>query len=64
MAHAKDRDATGRFVTAGRGVLDYRHYISCLRAAGFTGDLITHGLAASEAEGVASSLSSLLTELP
>jgi sugar phosphate isomerase/epimerase len=62
MAHAKDRDAAGRFVTAGQGVLDYRHYLSRLRAMGFTGDLITHGLLASEAEGVASFLSSLLAE--
>ncbi|WEX10612.1 sugar phosphate isomerase/epimerase [Chelativorans sp. AA-79] len=64
MAHAKDRDAAGRFVTAGRGVLDYKHYLARLKAAGFSGDLVTHGLAASEAPAVAAFLSGLLAELP
>jgi len=53
LAHAKDRHADGRFATAGTGVLDYAHYLWCLRGAGFDGPLITHGLAESEAPGVA-----------
>ncbi len=32
IAHAKDRDAEGGFATAGKGVLDYPHYLSALRA--------------------------------
>lgn len=60
MAHAKDRLADGSFVTAGKGVLDYPHYIACLRAAGFSGDLVTHGLSAAEAAGVARFLSDLV----
>lgn len=60
MAHAKDRNADGSFATAGKGVLDYAHYLDRLKAIGFTGSLITHGLAASEAEGVARFLSDTL----
>lgn len=60
MGHAKDRTASGAFATAGQGVLDYPHYLSCLRAIGFTGDLVTHGLAAHEAPGVAAFLGGLL----
>jgi sugar phosphate isomerase/epimerase len=56
MAHAKDRDADGAFVAAGTGVLDYGHYISCLKHAGFDGPLVTHGLSADEAPGVAAFL--------
>ena len=51
MAHAKDRDATGGFATAGKGVVDFPHFLGRLRAAGFTGDLVTHGLRADEAAG-------------
>jgi len=53
MAHAKDRNRDGTFATAGKGVIDYDFYLSRLRAIGFKGSLITHGLAASEAPGVA-----------
>ncbi len=64
MAHAKDRDAGGSFVTAGKGVLDYSHYVSCLNAAGFDGPLVTHGLAAEEAAGVAGFLRQALSQQP
>jgi len=60
MAHAKDRNADGSFASAGKGVLDYAHYLGRLRAIGFTDGLITHGLAAGEAEGVARFLSEAL----
>lgn len=53
MAHAKDRTSDGRFEAAGKGVLDYGHYLRRLASIGFDGSLITHGLAADEAEGVA-----------
>ena len=49
IAHAKDRAANGDFVAAGKGVLDYRHYVGALRRAGFTGPLVTHGLVAADA---------------
>lgn len=60
MAHAKDRNPDGSFATAGKGVLDYAHYLGRLKAIGFTGSLITHGLAASEAKDVARFLSEKL----
>jgi sugar phosphate isomerase/epimerase len=59
MAHAKDRTPQGGFATAGKGVVDFPHFLSCLRAAGFDGDLVTHGLTAPEAPGVAAFLAPL-----
>ncbi|RZS52922.1 sugar phosphate isomerase/epimerase family protein [Sphaerotilus mobilis] len=62
MGHAKDRHADGRFATAGTGVLDYAHYLAGLQRVGFNGPLITHGLAAEEAAGVAVFLRAALAE--
>jgi len=62
MGHAKDRLADGRFAAAVTGVLDYRHYIARLRAANFSGPLITHGLSAAEAAGVAYFLKRVLID--
>lgn len=63
MAHAKDRDPAGGFATAGKGVVDFPHFLGRLQAAGFTGDLVTHGLAADEAAGVAAYLAQTLAAL-
>lgn len=60
LAHAKDRTRDGRFTTAGKGVLDYAHYIERLRSAGFAGSVVTHGLSAHEARDVAAFLSERL----
>lgn len=60
MAHAKDRDAAGGFATAGRGVVDFPHFIGCLKKSGFNGALITHGLSASEAPQVSAFLARVL----
>jgi sugar phosphate isomerase/epimerase len=49
MAHAKDRLASGEFVSAGKGVMDYSHFLSELKQTGFDGSIITHGLSAAEA---------------
>jgi sugar phosphate isomerase/epimerase len=62
MAHAKDRDAAGGFVTAGQGVIDFAHFISRLRAVGFNGDMVAHGLSAAEAPGVAVYLAGLTAQ--
>jgi sugar phosphate isomerase/epimerase len=62
MAHAKDRNEDGSFATAGRGVIDYPHYLRALRAVGFRGPLVTHGLAAEEAADVAKFLRRVLEE--
>jgi sugar phosphate isomerase/epimerase len=53
MGHAKDRTATGDFAAAGTGVLDYEHYLARLKRIDFNGTIVTHGLAANEAVGVA-----------
>ena len=63
MAHAKDRDATGGFATAGQGVVDFPHFLGCLKAAGFAGDLVTHGLSAHEAPEVSRFLRQTLAAL-
>lgn len=63
MAHAKDRAPDGGFVPAGTGVIDFRHFVRTLRAAGFAGPLVTHGLAASEAAAVASFLTAVMAEV-
>ena len=63
MAHAKDRDPVGGFATAGQGVVDFPHFLRCLKEAGFQGDLVTHGLTAAEAPGVASFLRQTLAAL-
>jgi len=62
LGHAKDRLSDGRFATAGTGVLDYPHYLSRLKAAGFEGPLITHGLTAAEAPSTAKFLKSVLQQ--
>ena len=62
MTHAKDRKADGSFATAGKGVLDFSHYIKCLRALDFNGPLVTHGLKAEEAPDVAKFLGEKLSE--
>ncbi len=49
-----------RFVAAGKGVIDFQHFIRCLRYAGFDGPLVTHGLNESEAPEVAAFLKSVV----
>ncbi|RWL95817.1 MAG: sugar phosphate isomerase/epimerase [Mesorhizobium sp.] len=60
LAHAKDRFADGRFATAGQGVVDFADFIARLKATGFDGPLVTHGLSAGEAPGVARFLKELV----
>ena len=60
MAHGKDRAADGSFTTVGKGVVDFPDFVARLRAAGFAGPLVTHGLTAEEAPGVAAYLRGLI----
>lgn len=60
MAHAKDRHADGRFATAGHGIVDFPDFVARLKAVGFYGALVTHGLSADEAPGVAAFLRGLV----
>jgi len=62
LAHAKDRDASGAFVAAGEGVLDYTHYITELRRAGYDGALVLHGLSPAQAPACAAFLRSKLQD--
>lgn len=52
IAHAKDVKMNGslKHVAAGKGLLDYDHYMSLLRQIGFSGSLILHELQESEVE--------------
>jgi sugar phosphate isomerase/epimerase len=56
LAHAKDRRADGTFCPAGRGVLDYDHYLEQLRAAPTDAPLVLHGLTEDEVPDVLSFL--------
>jgi sugar phosphate isomerase/epimerase len=60
MAHAKDRFADGRLATAGHGIVDFSDFVARLKATGFDGPLVTHGLSAEEAPGVARFLQGLV----
>jgi sugar phosphate isomerase/epimerase len=60
MAHAKDRNPRGEFVAAGTGVVDFPHFVSCLKQTSFNGLLVTHGLSQAEAPAVANFLKSIL----
>lgn len=62
MAHAKDRKLNGDVVAAGKGEIDFAHFIKCLRSVKFSGPLITHGLTAAEAPGVCQHLQGLLAK--
>ncbi len=53
MAHAKDRDTQGAVVPAGTGIIDFASFFAHLSRAGFTGPVVTHGLATSDAAPVA-----------
>lgn len=63
MAHAKDRQADGSFVAAGKGVVDFDHFLQALQSAGFEGPVVAHGLSAAEAPGVAHFLRQRLEDL-
>jgi sugar phosphate isomerase/epimerase len=51
LAHGKDLDHDGEagHVPAGRGLLDYEHYLRLMQQSGYNGAIILHGLKPSEA---------------
>lgn len=53
LAHAKDRYADGRVAPAGKGTVDWPHFLRGLADTGFDGQLIAHGMTADEAPAVA-----------
>lgn len=48
MAHAKGRTSDGEFCAAGKGDIDFVHYIKALRRHKFEGPMVLHGLQANE----------------
>jgi sugar phosphate isomerase/epimerase len=59
MAHAKDRHKDGGVAAPGQGVIDFGHFLSCLRSSGFDGPVVAHGFDAGEAPEVARFLKGL-----
>ncbi|MEA2249414.1 MAG: hypothetical protein QOH46_3943 [Solirubrobacteraceae bacterium] len=64
LAHAKDVEADGRVVAAGRGGLDYRLYVDLLREAGCDGALVLHGLREDEVPGSVAFVRAALAQAP
>jgi sugar phosphate isomerase/epimerase len=59
MAHAKDRNEDGGVAAPGQGVIDFGHFLSCLRSSDFDGPVVAHGFDAGEAPEVARFLKGL-----
>jgi sugar phosphate isomerase/epimerase len=51
LAHAKDIDATGEFVAAGKGVLEYGVFVHHLKQIDYKGAFILHSLSETEVPG-------------
>lgn len=51
LAHGKDLDHDGEagHIPAGKGLLDYRHYLDLMQQSGYDGAIILHGLKPAEA---------------
>jgi sugar phosphate isomerase/epimerase len=60
LVHAKDRSPDGSFRAAGMGILDYPHYLNLVKAGGYTGPLILHGLTEIEVDTSISKLRAIL----
>jgi sugar phosphate isomerase/epimerase len=60
LAHAKDVRDDGAVVPAGRGGLDYALYVRLLRAAGYDGPLVLHGLPEAEVPAAAAFVRGIL----
>jgi len=67
LVHAKDllpsAEAGSTTVAAGRGALDYAHYLSLLQNVGFDGPLILHSLAEEEVPGSVAFLRAQINQL-
>ena len=62
MAHAKDRDGSGKIVAVGTGVIDFPHFVAQLHRVQFDGPLVTHDLPEAQAPDVAAFLTRILAE--
>jgi len=66
LGHAKDLDRDGEAgqVAAGKGLLDYDHYLALFHKVGFRGPLILHSLEEADVPGSVSMLQGKLARLP
>jgi sugar phosphate isomerase/epimerase len=64
IAHAKDRSDDFKPCAAGKGILDFEYYLRCLKAIGFTGPLIMHGLEEEDVRFSRKFLERILRSLP
>ena len=66
IGHAKDldRDGAAGHIAAGKGLLDYRQYLSLMSKVGFDVSLILHGLSEAEVDGCVAFLRSVMDEIP
>lgn len=62
LVHAKDVDARGKVVPAGKGAVDLPAFVTKVRATGYDGALVGHGFDEPDAPAVASYLRSLIEE--
>ncbi len=65
LAHAKDlsHDGDAGHEAAGQGKLDYDHYIALLRAYGFQGPILLHGLTEAQVPGCVAFLRNKLSRI-
>jgi len=53
LAHAKDRRVDGSICPAGQGIVDFPFFVERLKAAGYSGSLIVHGIDERDARATA-----------
>jgi sugar phosphate isomerase/epimerase len=63
LVHAKDIDAQGKVVPAGRGAIDLPAFVHRVQAAGYGGPLVGHGFDEADAPEVAAYLLSMIEDL-
>ena len=65
IGHAKDLDRDGQagHIAAGKGLLDYRQYLSLMSNVGFDVALVLHGLSEAEVDGCVAFLRSIMDEI-
>lgn len=63
LVHTKDIGAGGEAVSAGRGVVDFRLFLSSILSTGYRGPLVSHNFPSEDAPQVSNYLRDLLGEL-
>jgi sugar phosphate isomerase/epimerase len=63
LVHTKDVGPSGEAVAAGRGVVDFRHFLKQILASGYRGPLVSHNFPEKDAASVSSYLRLVLDEV-